>query len=317
MKLLKAAVATLAVTLCATPSFAADDSYPTKEINIVIGFAAGGGTDAMARLMAPYIEKNLKGAKIVVKNVPGAGGLIALTQAAKAKPDGYTITSFSLPGSVARTKDRKTEYSVNSFTYLANVANDPNVVVVNKASDMNSLADLVKKAKKSPLTVAMSTLGGDKQFAMMALEEQGGIHFDYVPFKGSAPARTAVMGGHVDVVAMSLSEVIGFEEELKVLGVMQDERSPYAPKIPTAKEQGFNIVMGSMRGYVAPAGLPADIRDKLIKAFKAAYEDPDFQKSMKDSGTPLQFVAGKDYEDLAKQQDAVAAKIWQTTPWTK
>lgn len=319
MKLLNAAVAAVAVTLCAAPSFAADDSYPAKEISLVVGFEAGGGTDAMARLMAPYIEKHLKGAKIVVRNVPGAGGLIALTQSAKGKPDGYTITSLALPGAMARTKDRKTEYNVDSFTYLASIASDPNVVVVNKSSDVNSLADLVKKGKKNPngLTVAMSTMGGDDQFTMMGLADQGGIRFDFVPFKGTAPARTALMGGHVDVAAMNLSEVIGFEEELKVLGVMQEERSPHAPNIPTAKEQGFNIVMGSMRGYVAPAGLPTEIRDKLIKALKAAYDDPEFQKAMKATGTPLHFVGDKDYEQLAKQQDAIALKIWQTTPWSK
>lgn len=318
MKLLNAAVATLAVTLCAAPSFAADDSYPEKDINLIVGFAAGGGTDTLARLIAPHVEKSLKGAKIVVKNVPGAGGLIGTTQVAKAKPDGYTIGLFTLPGTVARTHDRKTEYNVGSFTYLANIVNDPSVIVVNKASKVNSLADLVKQGKQSAngVTVAVSTMGGDDQFVMMALGEQGGIRIDYVPFKGTAPARSALMGGHVDSSSMNLSEVIGFEDELKALCVAQKERSPLAPNIPTAKEQGFDIEMGTTRGFVAPAGLPAPVRDKLIAAFKAAYDNPEFQKAMKATGAQLEYVGGKDYEEQTKKQDAIAKKVWETTPWS-
>ncbi len=318
MKLFNAAFAVVAATLCAVPAFAQDSSYPNKDINLIVGFAAGGGTDTLARLIAPHVEKNLKGAKIIVKNVPGAGGQIGITQVAKAKPDGYTIGLFTLPGTVARTYDRKTEYGVNSFTYLANIVNDPSVIVVNKASRVNSLADLVKLGKQGNkgVTVAVSTMGGDDQFVMMALGEQGGIRIDYVPFKGTAPARSALMGGHVDSSSMNLSEVIGFEDELKVLCVAQKERSPLAPNIPTAKEQGFNIEMGTTRGFVAPANLPAPVREKLLAAFKAAYDDPEFQKSMKATGAQLEYVGGKDYEELTKQQDAIARKVWQTTPWT-
>ncbi len=109
---------------------------------------------------------------------------------------------------------------------------------------------------------------------------------------------------------------IGFENELKVLGVAQKERSPLAPNIPTAKEQGFNIEMGTTRGFVAPANLPAPVREKLLAAFKAAYDDPEFQKSMKVTGAQLEYVGGKDYEELTKQQEEIARKVWQTTPWT-
>ena len=319
MKLFNAAVVTVAATLCAAPAFAQDSSYPNKDIYLIVGFAAGGGTDTLARLIAPHVEKNLKGAKIIVKNVPGAGGQIGITQVAKAKPDGYTIGLLTLPGTVARTYDRKTDYGVSSFTYLANIVNDPSVIVVNKTSSVNSLADLVKLGKQGNkgVTVAVSTMGGDDQFVMMALAEQGGIRVDYVPFKGTAPARSALMGGHVDSSSMNLSEVIGFENELKVLGVAQKERSPLAPNIPTAKEQGFNIEMGTTRGFVAPANLPAPVREKLLAAFKAAYDDPEFQKSMKVTGAQLEYVGGKDYEELTKQQDAIARKVWQTTPWTE
>jgi len=119
------AIAT-AVVLTAGTAMAAD--YPNKPIEVIVGFAAGGGTDVMARTVAPFIEKYLgNGASVVIKNVPGASGQIGVTEAAHATPDGYTLGTFNLPGMMARTIDRKSDYDVDSFTYLANVVNDPNV----------------------------------------------------------------------------------------------------------------------------------------------------------------------------------------------
>nr|WP_067293987.1 tripartite tricarboxylate transporter substrate binding protein [Marinobacterium profundum] len=299
--------------------WAADDSYPEKDINIIVGYSAGGGTDVMARTLGSYMEKYLGGAKFVVKNVPGAGGLIGFTQTSKSDPDGYTIGTFNLPGVMARTHDRKTEYSADSFTYLANVVNDPNVIVVNKTSDLKSLGDLVNKAKETPegLTVAMSTLGGDDQFTMINLSNKADINFTYIPFKGTAPARTALMGGHVDVAAMNLSEAIGFEDEIRVLAVTSAKRSPLAPDFPTAKEQGYDFTMGSMRGVVGPANLPEDVKAKLIEAMEKTYQDPEFQKAMAEQGAPLEFVAGEAFEKLVMEQDEFAKGVWETTPWSE
>ena len=104
--------------------------YPEKPIEVIVGYSAGGGTDVMARTAAPFIEKYLgEGASLVVKNMPGASGQIGVTEAANADPDGYTLGTFNLPGMMARTIDREADYDRDSFTYLANVVNDPNVIV--------------------------------------------------------------------------------------------------------------------------------------------------------------------------------------------
>jgi tripartite-type tricarboxylate transporter receptor subunit TctC len=213
-------------------SGAAMAQYPEKPVSVVVGFSAGGGTDVMARTTAPFIEKYLgEGASLVVKNVPGASGQIGITEVASADADGYTLGTYNLPGMMARTLDREADYRADSFTFLANVVNDPNVIVTSKKGDLDTLDKLLAEAKANPLavTVAMSSLGGDDHFALNKLQNLTGTEFTIVPFKGSAPARTALMGGHVAMAILNISEVANFRDELNVLGVAKAERSEFAP----------------------------------------------------------------------------------------
>jgi tripartite-type tricarboxylate transporter receptor subunit TctC len=296
----------------------AQDAYPSKPITIIVGFAAGGGTDVMARTAAPFIEKYLgNGASVVIKNVPGASGQIGITELAKAKPDGYTLGTFNLPGMMARTVDRKSQYSHTSFTYIANVVNDPNVIVTAKASGIDSIQKLVAEAKKQngAMTVGMSSLGGDDHFALLKLQKMSQANFNIVPFKGSAPARTAVMGGHVNMGIFNISEVAKFQDELNVLGIAQDQRSSFATNVPTFKEQGVNLINGSLRGIVAPKGLPAAIEAKLIQAFEKSAKDPEFIKAMQATANPVEMVTGKAFESLTKDYYELAKQTWETQPW--
>ena len=292
--------------------------YPEKPIEVIVGYSAGGGTDVMARTTMPFIEKYLgNGASIVVKNMPGASGQIGITEVAGSDPDGYTLGTFNLPGMMARTLDREAAYDRNSFTYLANVVNDPNVIVSAKGSGINSMDDLIAAAKENPLalTVGMSSLGGDDHFLLIKLQKLTETEFTIVPFKGSAPARTAVMGGHVAVGIFNVSEVAKFQGELNVLGVAQPERSDFAPEVPTFREQGLDLINGSMRGVVAPAGLPQDVADALREAFEKAAQDPDFLKAMADTANPVAVVTGADFRELTDGLYDLAKETWETTPW--
>jgi len=311
---------TLIVSACLVAGFATNAmaEYPEKKIEIIVGYSAGGGTDVMARTVAPFLERYLgNDATVVVKNMPGASGQIGVTEVANAKPDGYTIGTYNLPGMMARTLDRKAGYSADSFTYLANVVDDPNVIVTPKGSDITSMDKLVAAARKEPggMTVGMSSLGGDDHFFLIRLQKESGAEYTIVPFKGSAPARTAVMGGHVNMGIFNLSEVLGFRDDLNIVGVARPERSDLAPNVPTFAEQGFNVVNGSMRGFVAPANLPKDVEDKLVDAFKKAYQDPEFTKAMVASGNPVSLAAGADFKALNQEQFEFAKKVWETTPW--
>lgn len=297
---------------------AAIAEYPEKPIEVIVGYSAGGGTDVMARTAAPFIEKYLgEGASIVVKNMPGASGQIGVTEAATSDADGYTLGTFNLPGMMARTIDREADYDRDSFTYLANVVNDPNVIVTSKNSGLDTLDKLIAEATENPgaITVGMSSLGGDDHFALIKLQNATDTEFTIVPFKGSAPARTALLGGHVAMGILNISEVAEFQEELNVLGVATTERSPFAPDLPTFQEQGLDLVNGSMRGFIAPAGLPEDVETKLLNAFTQLESDEEFLAAMKATANPVEVVTGDDFRQLTSDLYDLAKNVWDNTPW--
>lgn len=309
------AIAAMLVSAGATAA-----GYPEKPIELVVGFSAGGGTDVMARTVAPFLEKALgDGATVVVKNMPGASGQIGVTKVATSAPDGYTLGTYNLPGMMARTLDRKAGYSAESFSYLANVVNDPNVIVTSKASGFDTFEKLIKAAKADPgsIGVGMSSLGGDDHFMLSKLQRLTGTSFTIVPFKGSAPARTAILGGHVPVGILNVSEIANFRGEINVLGVAQAKRSPFAPDVRTFKEQGIDLVNGSLRGIVAPAGLPKDVEAKLLAAFKALEGNQKFLDAMKATANPVELKVGEEFKALNAEVLGLAKSVWEKTPWKK
>ncbi|AWI86280.1 tripartite tricarboxylate transporter substrate-binding protein (plasmid) [Alloyangia pacifica] len=306
----------IGATLIAGAAIAQD--YPEKPIEVIVGYSAGGGTDVMARTAAPFIEKYLgDGASLVVKNMPGASGQIGVTEVANADPDGYTLGTFNLPGMMARTIDRKADYSADSFTYLANVVNDPNVIVTSKRSGIETMDQLVEEARENPgaVTVGMSSLGGDDHFMLIKLQNLTETEFTIVPFRGSAPARTALMGGHVAMGILNISEVASFQDDLNVLGIATTERSDFAPDLPTFAEQGYELVNGSMRGFVAPKGLPEDVEAKLLAAFEQLDGDEEFLAAMAATSNPVEVVTGNDFKVLTQDLWDLAKGVWDETPW--
>lgn len=310
----------LCASLCAAALVGAAPAlaeYPEKPIEIIVGYSAGGGTDVMARTVGKFLEKYLGGASVVIKNVPGAGGQIGFTQVAAAKPDGYTLGTFNLPTALALTYDRKADYNVNSFTYLANFVEDPNTVVVKKDSKFKSLTDLIKAAKAAPdsITVGLASLGGNDHFSAIMIEKATGTKFTLVPFKGAALARSAIIGGHVVAGTMTLGQTTAYKDDLNVLAVLSEKRSPFRPDVPTAKELGIDVQMSSLRGIVGPAGIPAPVAKRLQTALAAVNADPEFQAVMAKQGNPIVFIEGDAFAKVAQKQSAIAGEIWKKTPW--
>ena len=311
----KTLAALMLASLSAAPALA---EYPEKPIEIVVGYSAGGGTDVMARTVAQFLEQELgDGATVIVKNMPGAGGQIGFTEVAAADPDGYTLGTFNLPAALALTHDREADYDVDSFTYLANFVQDPNTIVVSAASGFQTLEEFLAAAKAEPgaITVGLSSLGGNDHFAANMMAGAAGVEFTLVPFKGASMARTAIMGGHVAAGTMTLSQTTNFPDELRVLAVLDDERSQFRPDVPTAREQGFAIEMSSLRGIVGPADLAPDVAERLRQALSAVNDNPEFQKIMTEQGNPIAFVTGDAFAGIATSQNAVAQSIWEETPW--
>lgn len=312
-------LAVITVTLMLAGGGMARAEYPEGNITAMVGYKAGGGTDVMVRTIAPFLEKEL-GATVVVENVPGAGSQIAWTKLTQAKPDGYTISNMNLPSMVSKLYDRTPDFNVDSFTYLANVVDDPNVIVTKKGSKFKYLKEVIEAAKANPgaITYGIPSLGSDDHFLVVQLMDKAEIELTVIPFRGgSAPARAAIMGGHVSMGGLNLSEALSYPDEFDILAVSARERSELAPEIPTVSELGYDVFMSSMRGFVGPANLPEDVTGKLLKAFENTFANPEFKAIAEKQGMPVRPLLGEEYRAVANEQNQTARTVWEKTPWVK
>lgn len=298
----------------------AQANYPDRPIQMIVAYSAGGGTDIAARTLAPYIGKYL-GGDVAVINRPGAGGEVGFTELANATPDGYTIGFINTPNLLTIPIQRKTRYSLESFTPVSNVVDDPGGVQVRPDSPIKSMKELVEYAKNNPSAVTYGTtgIGSDDHLAMLALERQAGIKLTHVPFPGSSAVRSALLGGHITLGVFNMGEAVTMlrENQIRSLGQMGETRWSEASEVPTLKEQGFDIVQGSARGIAVPAGTPDAIVEKLAKAVNEAINDPEFQKKAAEQALPLAASSPKEFAEMLYSLRDVYAELWKEQPWVK
>ncbi|MFG6621523.1 tripartite tricarboxylate transporter substrate binding protein [Sulfitobacter sp. 1A05707] len=309
-----------AVVLASVASAQAE--YPERPISMIVAYSAGGGTDIAARTLAPFIEKHLGGdASIVVLNRPGAGGEIGFTELAQAEPDGYTIGFINTPNILTIPIQREARYSLDSFAPIANLIDDPGAFSLLPSSDIKTFDDLIAFAKENPgkVTYGSTGLGSDDHLSALEFERMTGVEMKHIPFPGNADVRTAVLGGHIMMASMNISETIADVQEgsLHALGQMSNERWDGAPDVPTFKEQGYDVVMGSMRGMAAPKGVPDEIIERLEVALKAAVDDPEFQEKAKQQHLALAYSASADYLAELEKLSATFQALWKDTPWVQ
>ncbi len=322
MELKKLVFGVAAAALVAVGGTAAKADYPERPITMIVAYSAGGGTDVLARTIAPFLEKHMGGnTSFAVVNRPGAGGEIGFTATAQARPDGYTIGFINVPAIVNPLIEREPEYTLDNFTFLANMVSDPASIVVGKTSEFGSLSDWVDYVRENPRTmpVGNSSLGGAMHTSLLRFLRSADLEVTHVPFPGSAPSRTALMGGHVASSVFGLGEASPFHEEgeLRILATMAAERWELAEDVPTFREEGYDIVSGSFRGLAAPADLPDDVREALLDAIRATFEDPEFQEAARKQYLPLEYVEGDDYRDMVHQIYEDMQEVWETTPWRR
>ncbi|MCD0503448.1 tripartite tricarboxylate transporter substrate binding protein [Bordetella petrii] len=307
----------------ALASPAAQADYPEHPINMVVSYGPGGGTDLIARALAPYIEKYLgNGATIVVLNRPGAGGAIGFAEIARAKPDGYTIGFLNTPNMITIPIERKAQYHWTDFDLIGNLIDDPDSFAVNTSSNIKNLKDLAEYAKANPgkVTVGTTGIGSDDHLSMLLFEKATGTKLTHVPYKGAGEVRSAISSGEIAMAAMNIGEAMAYIKAgspMRDLGVMSQERSPIAPDLPTFKEQGHDIIMSSLRGIGAPKGLPADVKEKLVKAVQQAVQDPGFQEKAKTMYAPLRYLAPAEYEAELRANEELFQAFWKDTPWAE
>jgi tripartite-type tricarboxylate transporter receptor subunit TctC len=313
-----------ALALCAAAAIApgaAQAAYPEQPIKMVVAYGAGGGTDIIARLMAQYMAKYLgNNASVVVVNRPGAGGAIGFAELAKAPADGYTIGFVNTPNVLTIPIERKSAYHWQDFDLLGNIVDDPGNFSVHADSPYKTLKELVAYAKANPGAVTYGTtgIGSDDHISALMLERAAGIKMTHVPFKGAAEVHTGVVGKQITVAAMNIGEALQYAKggsPIRQLGQMSAARTTLAPAVPTFKEQGYDIVMASLRGIAAPKGLPPAVRDQLVAAVQKAAADPEFQAKAAGFFAPLRYLPPPAYATELKDTEAGFKQLWQVMPW--
>jgi len=259
--------------------------FPTKPIELIIPWPAGGASDLATRLLAKSAEKEL-GVGITPTNVAGSNGALGWAQAAKAKADGYTIclaTFDILTNQAMGTSPVK----YDDFEYLLQFTAQPFGIMVHGDSQIKTLQDLVDAAKAKPETLKIGTtpLGGVFHQAVALFEKASGAKFSVVPFKGSPDLNAALLGKHIDAQmnTISLADQHIREGTIRLLAVTADKRLPDYPDVPTLKELGYDVVYESWRAIAVPKGVPAEVKKVLQDAFVKAYNSPEFQEGAKKS----------------------------------
>ncbi|SOY46543.1 Bug family tripartite tricarboxylate transporter substrate binding protein [Cupriavidus taiwanensis] len=289
--LFRAAAAVMALTLvaAASPSLANNGGYPSKPIRIIVPWAAGGAADFLARQISHEMSTRLS-TPVIVENRPGAATNIGTQAAANATPDGYTLLMASSNNCVNATLYPKLTFDfAKSFKAVTNVGVAPNVLVVNPAVPAKDVKGLISYARKNPdvLTYGSSGNGSASHLAAEQFKAQAGIKVLGIPYKGSAPAVTDLLGNQVSMMFTVLPPTLGHIKagKLRIIGVASKARLPLFPDVPTISEAGLPGFESSIwYGLVAPAGTPDEIVGKLQSTVSAVLKEQKVAEAIKQQG---------------------------------
>lgn len=268
----------------------AQAAYPEKPIKIIIGFPAGGPLDAHIRLLIEKLQASL-GQTVIVDYKAGAGGAVGAQFVAQSPADGYTVLLANTGTMVINPAIyTKSPYdTLKDFQPVARTAQQPLALIVNKDVPVNTLKEFISYAKANPgkLNYGSAGNGGISHLVPEMLKSETGIFLVHIPFKGSAPAFTDLIAGHVQFMAESVPQAANYAKQgkVKALAVTSTKRNPALPNTPTVIETGVaNLEVVGFYGILAPKGTPPEAVNRLSQAFKETLESPDIQKKMIDQG---------------------------------
>ena len=268
------------------------DNWPSKPIKIIVGYSAGGATDVLARLIAVPMSNQL-GQPIVVENRPGANSNLGAELVARSTPDGYTLYAFSIANTINATLYPKLSYDpVKDFDAIGMIAKIPNILVVYPNLPIKSVADYVRYAKESKdgITFASSGSGSSIHLSGEMFKMQAKIKMLHIPYKGSAPAVTDLLGGQVDSMFDNAPSSLPHVQagKLRPIAVTSAQRSSFLPDVPTIAESGYpGFDIQSWFALVAPAGTPAPVIKKLNGALNKALNSPEVRQRLQElAATP-------------------------------
>jgi tripartite-type tricarboxylate transporter receptor subunit TctC len=302
------------------PLAAAEDTYPSKPIQMVVPFPPGGVADITGRPTAQFMSRILR-QPIVIVNKPGAGGAIGMATVAKGRPDGYTLlmalSSVSIIPVAERLQGRPPSYSLQELAPIALVSADPTVLVVRADGPYKSLKDFVAAAKANPgkINYASSGVYGTLHVAMEIFANAAGIKLYHIPYQGGGPAVTALLGSQVDALASGPSAAIGQIKagRMRPLAVWGDKRLAAMPEVPSMKELGYNAEFYIWSGLFVPAGTPPVITTKLRNTVRQVVNEPEFKDAMAKIDTPIAYLDAPEFAKFvdrdAKRLEAAVVRI--------
>ena len=278
---------------------AADAPYPTRPLRMVVPFVAGGGTDLLARLIAPRLSEQV-GQQVVVDNRGGAGSILGTQIVAKSLPDGYTLgmmdTAFAINPSFA---DNLPYDAERDFTFVAIIATSPSLLVTHPGLKIRTLNELIAAAKKSPGKISLGSagVGSSSHLTTAMLNSAAKIDLLHVPYKGAGAAILDVLGGHTALTIVVPGSVMSQIQAgtLIPLAITGKNPSPVLPNVPTFGQAGFpSVNPEAFRFIIAPAGMPAAVQKKLDTALGKAMAAPDFKTRLTDNGFDPEFLTGQE-----------------------
>jgi tripartite-type tricarboxylate transporter receptor subunit TctC len=288
-------IAFLCLALLSVAPMSARADFPERSVKIIVPFAPGGGTDLIARVLADFMTKDL-GQPVIIENKPGAGTIVGTAAATSSAPDGYTLVMATFAHAVNPSINSKLPYDTfKAFAPVALVARSFNIVVVNPKLPFKSLADVIAYAKANPgkLNYGSFGIGTSAHLAGELFKNMAHVDLTHVPYKGSAPAITDLLGGQIQMMFTTVASVASYIEggQLRALAVTSAQRSPAFPDLPTISEaEVFGYAAESWYGLYAPAGTPQDAITRLNASVEKAIRAGTFKKLEANEG--LTFSAG-------------------------
>lgn len=277
--------------------------YPTKQVNMIIAFTAGGSSDVQARIVEKYWKKNFNEQPLVFDYKTGAGGQVGFTEIVRAKNDGYTIGGINVPHIAIQSLSPQATFKIEDFAYIAQVVVDPTLLAVKADSPIKDIKGFIDEAKKKngKMTVGIVGTFTAHHLALLQLQEVLGITVTPVPFTGAADQNVALMGGHIDAMIGNLNDVMRDLSKFKLLAIATENRHEWVKDVPTFKEQGYNFLSDIRRGFAAPKGIDQATLTRLRDGFKAICNDPAYIEDMKKIGQPHAYLNGDEFEKVTKQ----------------
>jgi tripartite-type tricarboxylate transporter receptor subunit TctC len=288
---------------------ASAQQYPTKPVTIVVPFAAGGPTDTVARSVGQAMEKSL-GTSVVVENKAGAGGTIGVADVARAQPDGYRVLVFHIGMATAPTLYRKLPFDpLKDFEYIGLINDVPMTLLTRANLPVNSAADLAAYAKQNrdKTTLANAGLGAASHLCGLLFQQSIGVDLTTVPYKGTAPAITDLIGGQVDILCDQTTNTTEQIKagKVKAIALTAPKRLESLKDVPTSAEAGLpGFELSIWHGMYAPKGTPKPVVDKLVAALQTALKDPALQKRFADLGSTVVSLERQTPEALGRHLKA-------------